>query len=203
MRRQKKERAVFLDRDGVINEIIFHQEIGIIETPFTVKQFRLKRHVPNALLRLKRLGFKTVVVSNQPGVAMRHFTRKTLAAITEKMVGDLRKSGASLDGVFYCLHHPTKGVGRLKRHCGCRKPKAGLLFQAKRQLHIDLEKSYLIGDSVSDIQAGLRAGCTTILLAHLKCDLCHLMARRGIKPHYIVQDLREAAQQIYKIEGRR
>ena len=200
MAHPKKTRAVFLDRDGVINEIIFHREMGLIETPFTVAQFRLKPYVTSSLRTLKRLGFKTVIVSNQPGVAMRHFNRQTLAAITENMTRKLRKGGALLDGVFYCLHHPTKGIGKLRKRCSCRKPKPGLLFQAKRRLQIDLKRSYLIGDSIFDIKAGLQAGCTTILLAHLKCDLCHLMSQRGIKPHYIARDLREAARRICRIE---
>lgn len=197
-----KANAVFLDRDGVVNEVLFHKEMGLIETPFTVKQFRLKQGVAKAIRRINRLGLKVVVVSNQPGVAMRHFSRKTLVAITKKMKAALKKGGAFLDGVYYCLHHPTKGTGALKRKCACRKPKAGLLKQAARELNIDLGKSYMVGDSIFDVQAGQRAGCKTFLLAHLKCDLCDLMARRGVRPDYIVKDLSSAVRQIAKLEQR-
>ena len=200
MREPPKSRAVFLDRDGVINEIIFDREMGIIETPFTVKQFRLKQGAAQAIRQINRLGLKAVVVSNQPGVAMRHFSRKTLTAITQKMRADLKKEGASLDAVYYCLHHPTKGIGALKRKCACRKPKAGLLKQAARDLNIDLRKSYMVGDSIFDVQAGRRAGCKTFLIAHLKCDLCHLMSRRGIKPDYLVKTLKEVSARIVKLE---
>lgn len=198
----KRSRAVFLDRDGVINEINFDREHGVLETPATPREFRLKPGVGPAIRRLNRLGMKAVVVSNQPGVAMRRFTRQSLARVTEKMERDLRRSGARLDAVYYCLHHPVKGKGALKRRCGCRKPKAGLLFRAARELGIDLKRSYLVGDSIRDIQAGRRAGCRTFLTAHLKCDLCHLMARRGVKPHFLVKDLREAVRRLTRLESR-
>lgn len=195
-----KGAAVFLDRDGVINEIIFHSELGIIETPFTVKQFHLKPGAARAIGKINQLGLKAVVVSNQPGLAMRHFSKKTLSAINTKMVRELKKENACLAGIFYCVHHPTKGIGKLKKKCLCRKPRPGLLFRAAKELNIDLKKSYMIGDSIVDVQAGQRAGCKTFLLAHLKCDLCHLMAKRGIKPDYLVKDLSEASKRIGKIE---
>ena len=195
-----KERAVFLDRDGVINEILFHQEMGVLETPFTADQFRLRKGVAGAIRQLNRLGLKIVVVSNQPGVAMRHFTRKTLDRITQKMKRELKRKGSYLDGVLYCLHHPTKGVGSLKKNCACRKPKPGLFYEAARWFNIDLKKSYLVGDSILDVQAGRRAGCTTFLLSHLKCDLCHLMAKRGIKPDYLVKGLAEVVKRIRRLE---
>ena len=195
-------RAVFLDRDGVINELLFHQEMGIIEPPFTPQQFRLKAGVGPAIRRINRLGLKAVVVSNQPGIAMQHFTRKTLQSITQKMKNQLAREDARLDGIYYCLHHPVKGKGALKRRCQCRKPKPGLLVQASREMGIDLKRSYLIGDSILDVQAGIRAGCQTFLLAHLKCDLCHLMARRKIKPRYLVKNLGAAVRLIQKLERR-
>ena len=189
MPKPNKNRAVFLDRDGVINEIIFHQEMGIIETPFTVKQFKLKNNAGRMVRAINRLGFKAILVSNQPGVAMRHFSMQTLKAIDRKMTRELGKSGGHLDGIFYCIHHPVKGLGPLKRKCSCRKPKPGLIFRAAREFNIDLKQSYMVGDSILDVQAGKAAGCKTILIAHLKCDLCHLMAKRGIKPDYLVKNL--------------
>lgn len=197
-----KARAVFLDRDGVINDIIFHQEMGIIETPFTVKQFRLKKNVGKAIRRISALGFKVIVVSNQPGVAMKNFSLKTLSAIDQKMKRGLAKDKAYLDDIFYCIHHPEKGFGKLCIKCSCRKPKPGLLRQAAKKHDIDLKRSYMIGDSITDVQAGLKAGCKTILLAHLKCDLCHLMAKRGIKPHYQVKTLLDAARLIERLHSK-
>jgi D-glycero-D-manno-heptose 1,7-bisphosphate phosphatase len=201
--RNHKSRAVFLDRDGVINEILFHQNLGIIETPFTPGQFRLKAGVGRAIRQINRLGFKAVVISNQPGVAMGNFSRTTLGKITDKMKRLLRRENASLDAVYYCLHHPEKGKGKLKVHCRCRKPKAGLLRLAASELNLDLRRSYLVGDSVLDVQAGRSAGCTTLLLAHLKCDLCQLMARRGVKPAFLAKNLGEAVKKIQTLEKAR
>jgi len=194
-----KSPAVFLDRDGVINEIIFHEEMGIIETPFTVSQFRLRPGTGTAIRRLNQLGFKTVIVSNQPGVAMRHFSKKTLAAITQRMLELLSREGAVIDGIYYCIHHPKKGFGSLKCRCACRKPKPGLLISAARAMNLDLTKSFIIGDSITDVEAGKRAGVKTLLLAHLKCDLCHLMEQRGIKPDWMAKDLLEAVKKIARL----
>lgn len=195
-----KKRAIFLDRDGVINPVIFHQPIGLLETPFTASQFRLLPRVSRAVRAINQMGWKAIVISNQPGVAMRHFTRKTLSQISRKMTLSLGRSGARLDGIYYCLHHPVRGIGVLKRKCGCRKPKPGLLIQAAREHGIDLKGSYFVGDSMIDVEAGRRAGCRTVLLGHLRCDLCALMARRGVKPHYWAGDLWAAVQKIQKLE---
>ena len=193
-------RAVFLDRDGVINEILFHKEAGLLETPFTPAQFKLKPGVAKAIRRLNRLGLRTIVVSNQPGVAMRHFSRKTLVLMTQKMIRLLKQKDAYLNGIYYCIHHPEKGFGVLKKRCACRKPKSGMLRTAAKELGINLRQSYMIGHSILDVQAGRGAGCKTLLLAHLKCDLCHLMAQRGIKPDYLVKDLKSAVKTIEKLE---
>ena len=199
MKKTSKFPAVFLDRDGVINEIIFHQEMGIIETPFTLAQFRLKSGVAKAIRRINCAGYKAVIISNQPGVAMRHFPMKTLHATNQKMKTLLAKEKARLDGIYYCLHHPQKGFGALKQRCVCRKPKPGLILQAAREMNLDLKRSYMIGDSITDVEAGKRAGVKTILLAHLKCDLCHLMAKRGIKPNFMAKDLQDAVKIIAKL----
>lgn len=198
-----KRRAIFLDRDGVINEILFHQEMGIIETPFAVKQFKMKKNVGQAIRKINTSKFLAILVSNQPGVAMRHFNLKTHQAIHLRMEKDLAKSRARLDDAFYCLHHPTKGQGVLRKVCSCRKPKPGMLLEAARKWNIDLARSYFIGDSILDVQAGLAAGCKTVLLAHLKCDLCHLMAKRGIKPHLMASDLLDAVKKILRKEKMR
>lgn len=191
--------AVFFDRDGVLNDLLFDEEAGILESPFSPKQFRLKRGVAQVISKINGLGLKSILVSNQPGIGMGRFSVRTLEKITAKMVRELRKSGAFFDGIYYCFHHPEKGLGKYKRNCSCRKPKAGLLFRAARDHGIDLRRSFMVGDSIFDVQAGRRAGCKTFLLAHLKCDLCDLMRRRGIKPHYLVKDLSAVVTQIVRL----
>ena len=118
-----KSSAVFLDRDGVLNRIIHHREIGVIDTPFTVAQFKLLPGAAEAVRRINRLGLKAVVVSNQPGIAKGHYTRRTLQAMTDKMIRLLARRGARLDGVYYCLHHPRAVVRAYRSRCACRKPR--------------------------------------------------------------------------------
>jgi D,D-heptose 1,7-bisphosphate phosphatase len=200
--KKNDNRAVFLDRDGVINQIIFFREMGIIESPFTVSQFKLMQGAGTAIRKINQMGFLTVVVSNQPGVAMKHFSKRMLLKITDYMQRCLKKHKAYLNGIFYCISHPTKGHGRLRNRCKCRKPKPGMLRIASDDLEIDLSKSYVIGDSIIDVEAGLRAGCKTILVAHLKCDLCQLMEQRGVKPHFIAKDLPAAINLVQQLESK-
>jgi D,D-heptose 1,7-bisphosphate phosphatase len=191
-------RAVFLDRDGVINELVYHQEVGVIDSPFTVEQFRLLPGVGDAIKRLREGGYKVVLVSNQPGIAKGHMSTETFAKIRKRMKGDLAKEGAFIDGEYYCFHHPEARVEWFKINCGCRKPSPGLLLQASRDLEIDLSQSWMIGDGLSDIKAGKSAGTRTILLGRMKCELCHLMGEEDARPDAIAANLSEAAQFILK-----
>jgi D-glycero-D-manno-heptose 1,7-bisphosphate phosphatase len=185
-------KAVFLDRDGVINELVYHQEQEVIDSPFTVNQFKLMPGVPEALKLLKQAGYLAVVVSNQPGIAKGHMTGETLETINLKMRFILKNAGAQLDGEYYCLHHPEAVVEQYKVKCDCRKPEPGLILKAAREMDIDLPRSWLIGDNLSDIQAGKNAGCRTILLGKLKCEVCHSMDLRNIQPDKICDNLSDA-----------
>lgn len=191
-------RAVFLDRDGVINEILYFPELGIMDTPFTPDQFRLLPGVSEAIALINRINFKAIVVSNQPGVAKNHFTEEILARIDEKMRVELAAGGAHLDGIYYCLHHPQAIVERYQVVCDCRKPRPGLLFKAAQDMDIDLARSFMIGDSLTDVEAGYRAGCRTILIGRMKCELCKRIDITGIKPDSIIGSLLEAVRIIQK-----
>jgi D,D-heptose 1,7-bisphosphate phosphatase len=194
-------KAVFLDRDGVINELIYHQEAGIIDSPFKVEQFRLLPGVAEAIRLLNQKGFLVLVVSNQPGVAKNHFTVETLRAMDEKMKRELGAQGAHLDGVYYCLHHPDGENAEYRANCPCRKPKPGLLHQAARDFGLDLGQCYMVGDNLTDIKAGRNAGTKTLLIGRMKCELCHLMDQEGVRPDAIVANLLEAVETILRIEG--
>jgi D-glycero-D-manno-heptose 1,7-bisphosphate phosphatase len=185
-------KAVFLDRDGVINELIYHTEAGIIDNPFTVSQFKLLSGVPTAVTRFHQLGFLVVLVSNQPGLAKGHLDEKTFAAIREKMQAELAAGGAYLDAEYYCLHHPEASIARYKEVCACRKPKPGLLRQAAADHDIDLPQSWIIGDSLTDIQAGRATGVRTMLVGKMKCDLCKMMDETDARPDFIVAGLPDA-----------
>lgn len=192
----RKERAVFLDRDGVINSVVYHRERGIIDSPFTVRQLKLIPGAASAIKKLNRLGLKVVVVSNQPGIAKGHFTTGTLKLMTEKMRKSLAAKGACVNGVYYCLHHPSARINKYRVRCSCRKPRPGLLIQASGEMRLDLRNSFMIGDNLSDIEAGGAAGCSTIFLGDWKCDRCRFMRARKIKPDHIAADIMEAVKII-------
>src|SRR3989339_1638690 len=99
-------KAVFLDRDGVINPLIFFKDAGVIDSPFCVRQFKLLPKVEKAVKLLSSLGYKIFIVSNQPGIAKNKYDLSELDKINAKMIKSLRTGGATLDGVYYCLHHP-------------------------------------------------------------------------------------------------
>jgi len=189
-------KAVFLDRDGVINKLVYYPEQGIIDSPFAVEQFRLLPGVGEAIKRLHEMDYKVVVVSNQPGIAKGHMSEKTFDKIRKKMGDELAKEGACLDGEYYCFHHPEAKVDRLKANCECRKPKPGLLLQAAQDMDIDLLQSWMIGDGLTDVKAGKAAGTMTALLGRMKCELCHLMDEENTRPDAICSSLLEAVQTI-------
>ena len=195
-------KAVFLDRDGVINELVYHQEQGIIDSPFTVKQFRLLPGVSEAIKKLCETGYKVVVVSNQPGIAKGHMSEETFEEIKSKMKEKLAEEGAFLDGEYYCFHHPEAKIEKLKVDCACRKPKPGLLLQAAKEMDIALPHSWMIGDGLIDVKAGKNAGARTILVGRMKCELCRLMDEENARPDAIISNLKEAAQFILKQEAK-
>ena len=160
--------AVFLDRDGVINEIIYHKEMGIIDSPFTLDQFKVLPDVGKAINKLHNMGFLVIIVSNQPGIAKDHFSMDVFNQIREKMHQDLSEDDAVIDAEYYCLHHPYGKINEYTKVCDCRKPKPGMFYQAAREHHLDWTKAIFIGDDERDVQAGNAAGCKTILVTDKK-----------------------------------
>ncbi len=194
-------RAVFLDRDGVINELIRYPEHSIIDSPFTVEQFKLRDGVGKAIKKLQEAGYKVILASNQPGIAKEHMSREAFDKIGHKMREELAKDGVRLDGEKYCLHHPEAKVKEFIVNCECRKPKPGMLLQAAQDMDIDLPQSWMIGDGLTDVKAGKEAGCKTILLGKMKCELCHLMDEEDARPDAILPNLEEAAAFIIRNGG--
>ena len=194
-------KAVFLDRDGVINELIYYPEHGIIDSPFTVEQFRLFPGVGEAIKKFREMDYKVILASNQPGIAKGHMSEETFERIRRKMKEALAKEGAFLDAEYFCLHHPEAKVEMLRTNCECRKPKPGLLLQAAKEMDIDLSQSWMVGDGLTDIKAGKSAGTRTILLGIIKCELCHLMDEEDARPGAITSNLNEAVQFILKQGG--
>ena len=195
------KKAVFLDRDGVINAMVYNPDYGIVDSPTNPDEFKLLPGVGRAIKRIKEMGFLAVVVSNQPGIAKSKFSLKVLEAIDKKMKEELAQYGAHLDKIYYCLDHPEAVKKEYRKNSPCRKPNPGLLLKAAQEFKIDLASSYMIGDGLTDIQAGERAGCRTVLLGRLKCDLCRLMEDLEVKPDLIASNLARAVELIEKLEG--
>ena len=192
----QSKRAVFLDRDGVINPLIYHKDAGIVDSPFTPSQFRVLDRVPEAIRLMNDLGLVVVIVSNQPGIAKRHFDRATLSEFDRKMRLSLKPFAARIDAIYYCLHHPEASVRSLRRSCACRKPGIGMLKRAVRKLGVSLAASYMIGDGLTDIEAGNRAGCRTVFIGRWKCEHCQFIQPPTLRPTFVAKDLWEAAQLI-------
>jgi len=187
---EKKSKAVFLDRDGTINE-----DTGYIDE---IAKFKLLPKVPEAIKLLNEAGFKVIVVTNQSGVARGFFTEDKVREINRKMQQELCKKGAIIDAVYFCPHHPRIGNPRYRKICNCRKPKPGLLKQAAREHNIDLSSSYMVGDDLRDVQAGYNAGCKTVLLRGEKVNA---LSSKSIdtfnsRPHYVCENLYQAARWI-------
>jgi len=157
----RKQRAVFLDRDGTINRYV-----GFLRD---IKDFELIDGVAEAIRKINRSGYLAIVVTNQPVIARGEVTRKELHRIHRKMETLLGEQGAYLDDIYICPHHPDRGfpgeIPEYKTDCECRKPKPGLLLRAAKKYNIDLADSWMIGDGAGDVEAGRAAGCQTILLS--------------------------------------
>jgi D-glycero-D-manno-heptose 1,7-bisphosphate phosphatase len=188
--------AVFLDRDGVINALVYHQDMSIVDSPFTPEQFCVLRGVPKAVRLLNDLGLPVVIVSNQPGMAKGHFGADLLPKIDAQLLEALRPAKARVDGIYYCLHHPDAIESGLRKRCDCRKPKAGLLRRAARELNLSLPNSYMIGDGLTDMEAGSSVGCTTIFVGSWKCEHCQFIHPTGLRPSLVAKNLWEAARLI-------
>jgi len=146
----KAKPAVFLDRDGVINK-----DNGYVSQ---IDDFEFIEGVIEACLALKEKGYLIVVITNQSGIARGFFSEEQFHTLTEWMDWSMADRGVDLDGIYYCPHHSEEGQGEFKIECDCRKPKAGMLLNAIEDLNIDVETSILVGDKVSDLQAGIAAG---------------------------------------------
>lgn len=155
--RQKLDKVIFLDRDGVINRLML--ERGPRETPLRPDDFELLPRAKNALARLKKAGYTLIIVTNQPNIAKGKSTREEYDGIEirmKEMLGD----EAAIDYIYACLHHPDPQqvvVKELLAECECRKPKPGLILQAINDENVNPKKAWLVGDSQTDIQAGLNA----------------------------------------------
>ncbi len=154
-----KTKAIFLDRDGVLN----------LDPGFLHKREDLEFYpdVIDGLIELTKMVFKLIIVTNQAGIARGIYSEDTYKKFEKEFIDELNilsNNKITIDAVYYCPHHPTEGVGKYKQNCECRKPNSGMLRTSQKDFNLDLTKSFIIGDRRSDIQAGKNVGCKTILV---------------------------------------
>ncbi|MBT3209810.1 MAG: D-glycero-beta-D-manno-heptose 1,7-bisphosphate 7-phosphatase [Bacteroidetes bacterium] len=183
---RQKNKAIFIDRDGVLN-----YEKSYIKSPEELELFPFSA---KAIKKINNSEYLTIVITNQSGIARNLFTEETLFEIHEKLHLELKKANARIDKIYYCPHFPEASENYNKkfvRDCDCRKPKSRMLFQAAKDFNIDLSKSFMIGDSERDIIAGKNAGLTTILVKTGK-NIQNIKQ----KPDFILDNLKVAVDYI-------
>jgi histidinol-phosphate phosphatase family protein len=199
--RESKCRAVFLDRDGVINSLVFHEDAGVVDSPMNESQFKLLPRVPKAIRLLNEAGLFVIVVSNQPAVARGRLSLEMLERFEHKLDAKLARVGARIDGAYYCVHNSTARILKSRKNCTCRKPGIGMLKKASRRFSLPLHGCYMVGDNNTDIVAGQRAGCKTIFIGNRICDACPLEKAKNARPDFTARDLWDAVQIIRKQEA--
>ncbi|TXT65287.1 MAG: D-glycero-beta-D-manno-heptose-1,7-bisphosphate 7-phosphatase [Promethearchaeota archaeon] len=174
--------AIFLDRDGVINK-----EVNYLSDP---NEFKLLDGTIEALRIFQKKGYLLIVITNQSGLARGYFSVETLNKIHDKMRRLLKEKGIRLDDIIYCPHHPD-----FTGECECRKPKPGMILEAQESFNINIGSSYMVGDKLSDIEAGQLAGCKTVLLltGH---GLRERKKINQIKPDFIFNSLLDFAKSL-------
>lgn len=196
MKLSEKRRAVFLDRDGTINE-----EVGYVNH---LSRFRFIPAVFRGLKLINNLGLLSIVITNQGGIARGFFDEKFLKKLHAKMLDSLKKSGAKIDEIYYCPHNPHGSVKKYAVRCNCRKPATGMVEKAMKDFNISLKNSYYVGDQKRDIEFGKRLGLITILVktGYGKGEIYFNKFNNRLKPDYIAEDLLDAAKWIQKNEKR-
>ena len=193
-----KATAVFLDRDGTINE-----EVGYLDR---LEKLRIYPEAFDAIRLINQSGMKAVVISNQSGVARGYFDEAFVETVHTRIQALLKEHKAWIDRFYYCPHHPTEGTGVYRTACTCRKPEAGLLLRASKEMGIELARSYMVGDMSKDIEAAGKAGAKGILvqtgngmnhLAPMKNGFAanHFLA---VRPDYIARNILDAVTWIMK-----
>lgn len=185
-----KNRAVLIDRDGVLNQLVFYED-GHVSSPISAKQLVVYFRAAESIRKIHEMGYKAIVISNQPGVARKQFSYAELQRMNNKIRRALAKGGVSLDGEYYCLHHPQALIKKYRVDCSCRKPKPGLILMAAREHDLDLKKSFFVGDSLSDVQAGKAAGCKTVLIGHMTDMLNRMMKKHHAVPDFMIGSMIE------------
>jgi len=178
-------KAVFLDRDGVIN-----RNPGDKEYVTSWKKFSFLPGVKRAIAKFRRHGYKVFIISNQAGVGKGIFTKKSLWLISANMLDEIRKAGGDIEGIHYCIHRPNQ-------NCRCRKPKAAIFRRVARRYRINLARTFFIGDTIRDVQAAENAGCRSILVLSGREKLKRRLDWQN-KPDLVFSNLLKATKYILR-----
>jgi len=185
--------AIFIDRDGTLNE-----DIGYVSIP---EQLILYPWAFEAVRLINKSDFKAIVITNQSGIARRLYSEATLGAIHSRMIEELAREGARIDAVYYCPHHPEAGDSRYRIACDCRKPGTGMLEAAAREHNIDLARSFVIGDKASDIKLAENVGApgALVMTGYGRETVAH-PDRWPCKPSIVAENLLEAVKRVLDSE---
>lgn len=189
-----KNKALFLDKDGVINKLVYDAESGIIHSPFTTQQVEYEYGIFGLLKKAKDNGYKIIVISNQPNIGIKKMNLVQLNLIKSKIDREFKKKGIKIDYQYYCMHHPYASILKYKKICRCRKPGTLLFEKAVKKFNIDIKKSFSIGDGISDVIASKKMKIKSIMIINTNegSYLSLLEEKLGsIKPDYLVKNLKE------------
>lgn len=189
------QKAIFLDRDGVVNPVVYNSEFGTMDSPLNPEEFSLSEGIVDFMRTARNLGYLLFLVSNQPIIAKGKTSKDLFLKIHEKMNILLSQEGVFFDDVLYCFHHPDKKEVKVNEYllsCDCRKPKPGMIISLAEKFNIDLKRSFMIGDDISDIKAGKNAGCKTIFLGNIKYYYFKKMEEDQSFPDFSVTSLQDA-----------
>lgn len=178
-------KCVFLDRDGNIN----------VEKDYLhkIEEFEFIDGAKESIKIFNDLGYLVVVVTNQSGVARGYYDEGSVKALHDYLQKEVKKIGGHIDGFYYCPHHPEKGIGGYKLDCDCRKPEPGMFLAAQKDLNIDFSNSIMVGDKISDVEAGKNLGMRSILV---KTGHGSKEVKKLKKPCEINETLYEFAKQL-------
>ena len=178
----EENKAVFLDRDGVINK-----DFGYV---YKIEDFHMYDEVIPALKKLQDAGFKLIVITNQSGIGRGYYTEEDFKRVNDYMIKKLNENGVNIDKVYYCPHHPNGVIPKYKVVCNCRKPATGMIEEGIRDFNINTAKSFLIGDKETDIEAGLKMGLKTALVKTGQgLNYC-----KTTKAHYVAKNILDAVE---------
>jgi len=180
-------RAVFLDRDGTLNE-----EVGYLDN---LEKLKIIRNAFEAVRMINQAGLLAVVVTNQSGVARGFFDETLVRRVHGQIRSAFLEAGAVIDAFYYCPHHATEGRNPYLQACSCRKPEPGMLRMAAEEWNIDLSRSYMVGDTLRDVETGHRAGSRAILV---RTGYGRDVDPGPAKPDYVAEDILEAVRWILK-----